>query len=167
VNISEHHTIACPLGFVSRLMMKSDLPQILKIERSAHFMPWGEQAFLDTMTVGDVFPVVLANGEIAGYGVLRILWREAELLNVAVAASWQRRGLGRYLVATLLQSALRHGAPQVFLEVRESNTGAQMLYREMGFEVIGSRKAYYACPEGKREDAQLMRWQEKGNRNAA
>ncbi|MDR2172960.1 MAG: ribosomal protein S18-alanine N-acetyltransferase [Burkholderiales bacterium] len=167
MKVLEHGMIACPPGFVSRPMLKSDLPKVLEIEREVHFTPWGGQAFLDAMTTGDVLPVVLANKEVAGYGVLKILWREAELLNVSVAAPWRRQGLGRFLVATLLQAALRHGAPQVFLEVRESNTGAQILYRQMGFEIIGSRKAYYACPEGKREDAQLMRWQEKGGASAA
>jgi ribosomal-protein-alanine N-acetyltransferase len=142
-------------------MLKSDLSKVLEIEREVHFTPWGEQAFLDAMATGDVLPIVLAEKEAVGYGVLKILWREAELLNVSIAVPWRRKGLGRFLVATLLQSALRHGAPQVFLEVRESNTGAQALYRQMGFEVIGSRKAYYACPEGRREDAWLMRWREK------
>jgi ribosomal-protein-alanine N-acetyltransferase len=148
-------------------MLKSDLPRVLEIERETHFTPWGEQAFLDAMATDDVLLVVLADKEVVGYAALKILWREAELLNVSIAAPWRRRGLGRFLVATLLQSALRYGAPQVFLEVRESNTGAQALYRKMGFEVIGSRKAYYARPQGDREDARLMRWQEKGARNAA
>jgi len=167
VNAWGNGMIACPPGFVSRPMLKSDLPKVLEIERSVHFTPWGEQAFLDAMATGDELPIVLADKELVGYGALKILWREAEILNVSIAAPWRRRGLGRFLVATLLQSALRHGAPQVYLEVRESNTGAQTLYRQMDFEVIGSRKAYYACPEGKREDAWLMRWQEKGVRNAA
>ncbi|MDR2016675.1 MAG: ribosomal protein S18-alanine N-acetyltransferase [Burkholderiales bacterium] len=148
-------------------MEKNDLPQILEIEREVHFTPWGEQAFLDALTTGDVLPVVLVAEEVVGYGVLKILWREAELLNLSIAKSWQRQGLGRFLVATLLQSALRYGAAQVFLEVRESNTEAQALYRQMGFDIIGSRKAYYACPDGSREDAWLMRWQEKGCGDAA
>ncbi|MCL2309047.1 MAG: ribosomal protein S18-alanine N-acetyltransferase [Proteobacteria bacterium] len=167
MKVSEHGTIACPSGFVSRLMLRSDVPKVLEIEREAHFTPWGEKAFLDAIETGDVLPIVLVDKEVAGYGVLKVLWREAELLNLAIAKPWRRRGLGHFLVATLLQSALRYGAPQVFLEVRESNTGAQALYRQMGFEVVGSRKAYYACPEGKREDAWVMRWQEKRGRNAA
>jgi ribosomal-protein-alanine N-acetyltransferase len=167
VKVQEHEIIACPPGFASRPMLRNDLPQILEIERETHFTPWGEQAFLDAMATGDELPVVLADREVVGYGVLKILWREADLLNLAIAAPWRRRGLGRFLVTTLLQSALRHGASEVFLEVRESNTEAQTLYRQMGFEVVGERKAYYACSGGSREDARLMRWQEKGFRDDA
>jgi ribosomal-protein-alanine N-acetyltransferase len=148
-------------------MLESDLPQVLAIERDAHFTPWGEQAFLDAMSTGDVLPIVLDGNEIAGYGVLKVLWREAELLNLSVAKSWRRRGVGRFLVAELLQSASRYNTPQVFLEVRESNVGAQTLYRQMGFEIVGARKAYYACPGGSRENAWVMRWQEEGNKHAA
>jgi len=153
--------IVCPPGFALRPMVESDLPQVLAIEREAHFTPWGEQAFRDALTMGDILPTVLADMEITGYGVLKILWREAELLNLSVAKPWQRRGIGRFLVAVSLQSALRYGATEVFLEVRDSNVGAQALYRQMGFEIVGLRKAYYACPEGKREDAWVMRWQGK------
>ncbi|MDR0247454.1 MAG: ribosomal protein S18-alanine N-acetyltransferase [Burkholderiales bacterium] len=167
MKILEHSVIACPPGFFSRPMLKSDLPKVLEIERGIHFTPWGEQAFLDAMATEDLLPIVLADREVVGYGVLKILWREAELLNLSIAAPWRRKGLGRFLVATLLRSALSYGAPVVFLEVRQSNAGAQALYRKMGFEVFGARKAYYACPDGNREDAWLMRWQEKGVRNDA
>ncbi len=167
MKVLEHDAITCPPGLISRPMLESDLPRVLAIEREAHFTPWGEQAFLDALATGDVLSIVLAGQEVAGYGVLKILWHEADLLNLSVAPAWRRRGVGRFLVATLLQSALRYGAPQVFLEVRESNTGAQTLYRHMGFEVIGSRKAYYARPDGSREDAWLMRWRKKDGRDAA
>ena len=161
MNAQDIGALVCPPGFALRPMAESDLPQVLTIEREAHFTPWGEQAFRDAMATGDVLPTVLADKEITGYGVLKILWREAELLNLSVAKPWRRRGVGRFLVAAALQSAERYGAKEVFLEVRDSNAGAQALYRQMGFEVVGLRKAYYACPEGKREDAWVMRWQGK------
>jgi ribosomal-protein-alanine N-acetyltransferase len=42
---------------------------------------------------------------------------------------------------------------ECFLEVREGNIGAQKLYREYGFRVIGKRKRYYSETN---EDALVM-----------
>ena len=39
------------------------------------------------------------------------------------------------------------------LEVRPSNTGAQTLYRKLGFRMIGLRKGYYTNPP---EDAFVL-----------
>jgi ribosomal-protein-alanine N-acetyltransferase len=43
---------------------------------------------------------------------------------------------------------------EVFLEVRPSNPGAQQLYRNLGFRLVGRRRNYYMEPD---EDALVMR----------
>jgi ribosomal-protein-alanine N-acetyltransferase len=74
---------------------------------------------------------------------------EREVLNIAVDPAYRRLGIGRQLLAAELQRGGIH-----FLEVRESNTPAQELYRVLGFEVVGRRKEYYDHPK---EAAILMR----------
>ncbi|MDR1530377.1 MAG: ribosomal protein S18-alanine N-acetyltransferase [Burkholderiales bacterium] len=147
-----------PSGFQMRMMQGEDLPQILAIEKEAHFTAWSEQAFLDAISVEDILPVVLSHEKIVAYGVLKILWQEADLLNLAVASEWRRHGLGRFLVRHLLHSAYKNGAFRVFLEVRQSNIVAQHLYRQEKFTVVGVRKDYYATADGGSEDALLMQW---------
>jgi len=53
---------------------------------------------------------------------------------------------------TLLGQARQANSDAIFLEVRESNTGARRLYEEFGFRETGRRKAYYTNPS---EDAVL------------
>ena len=64
---------------------------------------------------------------------------EAELLNLGVDPAWRGRG-----VASRLLDALRSAARgEIFLEVSETNAHAIALYRKLGWEQIGIRRAYY------------------------
>ncbi len=74
---------------------------------------------------------------------------EREILNVAVLPAHRRRGVA----SALLKEELKRESI-FFLEVRESNTPAQELYRCFGFAEIGRRKNYYQFPS---ETAIVMR----------
>lgn len=78
---------------------------------------------------------------------------EAHLIDVIVAPTARRQGLGRALLETLLAHARARELRVVLLEVRRDNQPAQRLYARLGFEEVGERKAYY--PDG--EDALLLR----------
>lgn len=67
---------------------------------------------------------------------------EHEILNIAVAPEWRRRGVAR----ALLSQWLRRVRGGVFLEVRESNQAGRTLYESLGFTVRGVRPSYYANP---------------------
>jgi ribosomal-protein-alanine N-acetyltransferase len=89
------------------------------------------------------FTVSISDGRVAGFLVWRRLAEgECELLNLAVAPEFRRRGVARDLLKTLLN--LRDN--QVFLEVRESNRAARMFYKSMGFQEVSIRQKYYEFP---------------------
>lgn len=67
----------------------------------------------------------------------------ADIQTIAVAPNSRRGGLGRTLMLTLINEAMKRGATEVFLEVRADNPGAEQLYRALGFEQIAVRKHYY------------------------
>ncbi|MDQ6569485.1 MAG: ribosomal-protein-alanine N-acetyltransferase, partial [Haemophilus parahaemolyticus] len=48
------------------------------------------------------------------------------------------------------------GVLTLWLEVRESNTKAQQLYTQLGFNEVTIRKHYYPLPDGKKENAIVM-----------
>jgi ribosomal-protein-alanine N-acetyltransferase len=87
--------------------------------------------------------VLISEERIAGFLVSReIAEGQCELLNLAVAPVFRRRGVARRLV-----DALAAGHPgEVFLEVRESNAGARGFYKALGFQEFGRRPGYYESP---------------------
>ena len=95
-----------------------------------------------------------ATGKIAGYVIAFDAADEGEILNLAVAPSGRRRGMGRALVEAMLRLLTERGVHQVYLEVRESNAPARALYAAQGFREVGRRKQYYRRPV---EDAIVLR----------
>lgn len=89
-----------------------------------------------------------------GFGLLRVLLGEAEILTLAVHPTAQRKGVGRRLVTDLI--GLSEDAERIFLEVAESNSPAQNLYRASGFAQVGRRSRYYRYADGGVDDALIF-----------
>lgn len=93
--------------------------------------------------------------ELFAFLIAHHLGPEWELENLVVSPSARRKGLGSGLIKELLSQARKAGDEHVFLEVRESNHAARVLYEKLGFAETGRRKAYYRNPP---DDAILYRW---------
>ena len=91
-----------------------------------------------------------------GHAILSLGAGEAHILNVCIAEAYRNRGIGRHLLAYLLERAQASGMAEAFLEVRPSNVAAIRLYQSMGFEQVGQRRGYYQASGG-REDAAVLR----------
>lgn len=130
------------------------MPAIQTIERAAFSDPWSARDFRDCVASGVPFLVAETANGVAGYVVARDAADEGEILNLAVAPAWHRRGVGRALVARVLAALAGRGVTQVFLEVRASNVAARALYEGAGFREVGRRARYYARPV---EDAVVLR----------
>ena len=138
-----------------RRMAESDLDAVMAIENVVYTHPWTRGNFSDSLVAGyDCWTLQLA-GTLAGYAVVAIAAGEAHLLNLSIAAGWQRRGYGREMLAFLVKFARDFGAVRMFLEVRPTNVAGIMLYEAAEFREIGRRRGYY--PDGgKPEDAIVM-----------
>ncbi len=64
------------------------------------------------------------------------------LANVAVAPSHRRRGIARSLVRACLDYVRQRGGREVVLQVQSANSGAQVLYGELGFRPVGTRTSW-------------------------
>lgn len=129
----------------------SDLPAIARIEREVFSDPWTPEALR-----GALSPLVFvaeSEREVIGYLYACAAADEAEILNLAVAAPYRRRGVGGNLARHALATLARRGVRRVFLEVRASNQVAQRFYAQLGFRVVGRRRGYYRRPK---EDALVL-----------
>ncbi len=138
-----------------RFMTLGDVNTVLKIEQAIQAYPWTCGNFTDALNHGYECRVDEQDDEIRAYAVLMPVLDEAELLNIAVAAGQQRKGLGRLMLREILNAARQKNTRRVFLEVRPSNIAAIALYRSLGFAEIGIRRGYYQNDHDK-EDAVMM-----------
>lgn len=138
-----------------RPMGQADLDAVLAIELASYPFPWTHGIFEDCLNAGYRAWVTTKGTRVCGYGLLSVAAGEAHVLNLCVAASERRLGLGRCLLDRLLDDARALGAERVFLEVRPSNQDAVSLYEARGFHLITRRPNYYPTRTG-REDALVM-----------
>lgn len=138
-----------------RHMTAADLDAVLAIEEAVYPHPWTRGNFIDSLAAGYHCWIAECGGEIAGYCVVAIAAGEAHLLNMSVAAPWQRRGIGREVLGFVLRLARETGAVRILLEVRPSNEAARSLYAAAGFTAIAKRRDYYPSDAG-REDAIVL-----------
>ncbi|MDH4216573.1 MAG: ribosomal protein S18-alanine N-acetyltransferase [Gallionella sp.] len=139
-----------------RAMAREDVDAVLAIEQAVQPYPWTRGNFTDALDNGYVCRVDEGeSGEIRGYAILMPVIDEAELLTIGVAAAQQRKGLGKAILAEMLNAARERNMRRVFLEVRSNNVTAIALYCSAGFNEIGVRRGYYKNAIGN-EDAITM-----------
>jgi ribosomal-protein-alanine N-acetyltransferase len=139
---------------IIRKMAKSDLDEVIAVERRAYTHPWSEGILRDCLRVGYSCWVCESGDDIVGHAVMSIAVGEAHLLNLCIDPEQQRQGIGRRMLHRLLRVARDRQADTMFLEVRASNYPARQLYEAEGFAEIGDRRGYYPA-HGGREDALL------------
>ena len=148
-----------------RPMQMHDLDNVMQIEPTIYSHPWTRGNFNDSLQNGYSGWVMEdislgKTSEMIGYALLMMVMDEAHLLNLSIAKTRQKQGLGRYLLEHMLTIAKTHKATNMFLEVRPSNISAIALYENMGFCEMAVRRGYYPADskisKTGREDAVLM-----------
>lgn len=140
-------------------LASEDLPAVYEIESRTMPFGWSSHIFKSCM-VGPyecwkVERQRRAQWEVIGYYVLYLLNSHAELCNLCVDVDEQQSGYGTQLLTHAIQRCSDSGIETIALDVRQSNSVAQKLYTQFGFQKVGIRKNYYAAAIG-REDAEIM-----------
>lgn len=127
-----------------RRMRKEDVPSVMVIERECFAVPWRESAYLTEIANRSAYYIVACvDDEIVGYGGQWVIMDEAHITTLGVSKAYRGRKIGEQVLVALLEEAIRHSARRATLEVRESNTVAQNLYRKYGFLPAAIRRGYY------------------------
>lgn len=115
------------------------------------------------------FIVAEVDGSVVGCAGLKITWRDlAEIVSLAVAPTWQGRGLGRRLCEPLIEDARALGIPTVF-----ALTYQVSFFTKLGFEVVEkttlSQKVWQDCQFCPKQDccdevAMILKLREATNR---
>jgi ribosomal-protein-alanine N-acetyltransferase len=136
-------------------MKTDDLDEVMQIERESFSMPWSRWMFERELEDNNraYFLVAKNSDEILGYVGFWMVFDEAHVVTIAVRSDCRRKGVGTMLLASALVVAENLSAKKATLEVRVTNTSAQNMYNEFGFEIISIRKGFYTDTG---EDAYVM-----------
>lgn len=87
-------------------------------------------------------------GEIEKMGRVNAPRNAGHVLNIAVRQEYQGKGVGTMLLDEVERRFKEKGAEVAYLEVRESNSNAQQLYRHRGYQYVRTAEGYYGDEDG-------------------
>jgi len=140
-----------------RALCEADLDGVMRLAAETPAAPHWERAAYESFLAVDgqrrLIFVAEDDGHILGFVAAQVVMDVCELESIAVAAVARRSGVGRTLLATLIEWARQQGLSRMHLEVRAGNNSAIGFYSRVGFGQDGMRRGYYHSPK---EDAVLM-----------
>lgn len=140
---------------IIREMKLEDVPQVAAIERLCFSAPWNENMIISSWESRlSCWLIAEIDGCVAGYVGSEAVLDSADMMNIAVAPEYRKRGIAEALIRALMEHLQQKNILFLLLEVRVSNAPAIALYNKLCFEQVGRRPRYYTNP---REDALILR----------
>jgi ribosomal-protein-alanine N-acetyltransferase len=129
-----------------RLFTPPDIDRILEIEAQAFpKSPYSRSIFASLYQSNPATFLVYGEENILGYLVYT---PEGHIVSIAVDPRHRRKGIGTQLVMEVFRNST---GEFIWVEVRETNIGAQAFYEKLGFGKKGVVPRYYGT-----EDALIM-----------
>jgi [ribosomal protein S18]-alanine N-acetyltransferase len=148
-----------------RWMIRRDMPEVLAIEAGSFEFPWLEDDFIRSLRQRNCIGMVAeCEDRVVGFMVYELHKTRIHVLNFAVAPDMRRFGVGSQMLAKLTAKLSMQRRSRIILEVRETNLGAQLFFRENGFRAISVLHSYYADTP---EDAYIMQHRYRPERQTA
>jgi|SRR5580700_4807056 ribosomal-protein-alanine N-acetyltransferase len=135
-----------PSRFSVRPMATSDIAAVTRIERTSFSTIWPSDAFYNELSTNKLahYFVGSIDERVVAYGGIWVILEDSHVTTLAVDPAHRGRRFGEVLLLALIDEAIERGAAWMTLEVRESNTVAQRLYRKYGFTTVTMRSGYYS-----------------------
>jgi [ribosomal protein S18]-alanine N-acetyltransferase len=121
---------------------------VVDIERGSFSDPWSKTLFFHELRTeyGRSFIAALDQGQrecIVGYICAWVVCDECTINKIAVHSDYRRTGIGSMLLRHLINDMRTKGVLLFTLDVRSSNSSAQLFYNKFGFVQTRVRKNYY------------------------
>jgi ribosomal-protein-alanine N-acetyltransferase len=135
-----------PNGYSVTPMTTSDVAAVIRIERASFSTVWPSDAFYNELNTNKLAHYFVGRFEdrIVAYGGVWVIMEDSHVTTIAVDPEFRGRRFGEVLLLRLIDQAIERNAAWMTLEVRESNSVAQRLYRKYGFTTVTMRTGYYS-----------------------
>lgn len=121
------------------------ITDVLSIEQQSQYSSWTKQMFLaEAENKFSFFKTIKNDNKIIGYIIYRIVFDEAEILNIVIDKNFRGLKIGKKLLHFAIEDIIKKNCKVIFLEVHQNNIIAQKLYEQTGFRKYGIRQKYYS-----------------------
>ena len=127
-----------------RWMVKSNVPEVLRIEQVCFDTPWTEEDFINSMRQRNCIGMVAErHGVVLSYMLYCLNKDSIHVINFAVSPLCQRDGIGTEMVDKLKTKLSQQRRHTLIVDVRETNLAAQLFWRANGFEWSQTLRGHY------------------------
>ncbi len=139
-----------------RWLIRRDMSDVLRIEQDCFEFAWSEDDFLGCLRQRNCIGMVAeCDQHIVGFMIYELHKSRLSVLNFAVSPECRRLGVGTQMVQKLVDKLSQQRRNEILLEVRETNLGAQLFFRQHGFRAVNILRGHY---DDTTEDAYIMRY---------
>jgi ribosomal-protein-alanine N-acetyltransferase len=136
------------VGLELKILAEKELPQVLELDQICLGGWWSLDAYRREINSPNSTLLIITISDqqgkkVIGIGCLWAILEEAHITLLAIHPDFQGQGLGKILLLSLLEDAVKRQLARATLEVKETNHIALSLYEKFGFKIAGRRKNYY------------------------
>jgi GNAT superfamily N-acetyltransferase len=113
------------------------IPILLQAEESESALRWGLKNLVDAVYHAD------EDGELVGAATMQWRGNPCEIMELAVVPERHGQGIGRLIVAWLIDEARRRGKTAMLVGTANSSIGNVAFYQKVGFRMDHVRKDYF------------------------
>lgn len=124
----------------------AELEALRALQKTAHGTAWDEEIWKEQFGEERALVWVVDDPGKCRLAALLVAWRalnSIEIVDVAVAPRYRRRGIASAMLNTLAAVAGANGVERIVLEVREDNEPAIATYQNLGYRRLGRRSDFY------------------------
>lgn len=127
-----------------RWTVRSDMPEVLAIERASFERPWSEEQYLTALRNRDQIGMVAESGErIIGSMLYGLSKTSIEVLNLAVHPDHRHRYVGAQMIEKLKGKLNPARRTRLIVRVRETSLPAHLFLKASGFRAEAVQREAY------------------------
>ena len=121
-----------------RCLLRSDLPEVIRIENRSFSAPWSESEFAEHFRDHNGHGLVaISEGHIVAFAVYTLRATQTHVLSLAVRPEYRRRRAASLIVWRLSEQASQQGREEFLLDWRCGSRAALPFLRSFDFAPVG------------------------------
>lgn len=135
-----------PDGVIVRRAVADDAARILVADHDSFgtFWRYGPADLAELVPTHITHVAAAEDGLVVGYTMAGVQGRQGNLVRLAVAPGWRRKGVASALVETSARAMREEGARRIVLCTQADNATSQQLYARLGFAKVGPALGIYS-----------------------
>lgn len=121
---------------------EKEIRMAAELEKACLSTAWSEAQIANRSEFAH-YLCAIEDGAVCGIASMYAVAGECQIMNIAVAQNFRRRGIASGLMNALILLAKSKNCEALTLEVAEDNRSATALYEKCGFTAVGRRKGFY------------------------